>query len=192
MKHLFNFAPTVKFREGSSFMFKTILVLLWSIPVFLALHMAYNYSFYGGLKEYLAEFSEKVEKSHAEFQKKNQESRVNREEFIELSERSLAYFRALKGMSFSWNSLFEDFERLLPYEVRITRIRIKPSGVVKLVVDGEALKLENVTEFLRRLFADRRFEKPRLTQHSLSKNSSGEFLTFCLSVDYLPVRESRP
>ena len=192
MKHIFNFVPAVKFRQGSSFMFKTIIAILWSIPLALALYTLAEYSYYENLTAYLGDFSATLENKHREFQKNSIESRFDKKEFLELSKRTVSYFRNLKAMTFSWTSLFGELEKLLPGGVKINRIRIKPATSVNLTVDGEATGMTDLTDFLRGLFASDRFYRPRLSHHATASTASSGALVFNLNVDYLPPLEIQP
>lgn len=192
MKHLFNFSPTVKYRQGSSFMFKVVLTILYGIPALMLLSTTAEYLFISGLEAQYAECGDRLEKKQAEFNKRLGETRPDRKEIAQLTERSASYFQVLKAISFSWSSLFDSLEEILPGEVRISRIRIRPSTAISLIIEGEAKKLEEITEFLRRLYAHARFDQPRLNHHALSARDQKPTLEFNLEVDYLPLPEVKP
>lgn len=192
MKHLFNFTPPVKFRVGSTFMFKTILFIIWSVPLVLVAFVANQYILFEELEEDLANGSQQLERKHSEFQKKLAENRPSKAEMNEFSARILAYFNTLRTVSFSWSSLLETLENLLPAGVKVTRILVKPGSCATLVLEGEARSVEQVTEFWRRLYAGNRFDRPRVSRHALIPNTNPPIQQFHLEVDYIPSIEVQP
>ena len=192
MKHLLNFEPTVKHRKGSSFMFKTILSLLYGIPILLGTWMAIQYQTIENQISLINQASERLEARHETFLKTLSEGRPDPEELKEGSRRFLSYHRAMTAISFSWAKLLDSLELLIPGQVRLTRVRIKPESFMKLSLEGNAKALENVTQFLRRLFGHPEFRNPKLTRHSLAATASGPEILFNLEVSYFPFGEARP
>lgn len=192
MKHLLNFEPTVKFRKGSSFMFQTIVCLLYAIPLFMAAALAFDYLELESIIEFLNVASKRVEDRQVEFNKKQLELRADVEELKTDEKRLITYYRSLTGVSFSWTSLFGMLERTVPAGVRLGRIRIKPESVVQIFMEGEAKNLDEVTEFLRRLYSLERFSRPHLSRHAREDTPAGPIIRFTLDVQYLPAWEARP
>ncbi|MBF0502959.1 MAG: PilN domain-containing protein [Candidatus Riflebacteria bacterium] len=207
MKHLLNIVPTIKYRGESSFMFKTVLALLYAIPTLLAIYMGMQYLDAMSLNEESIAASDRLEKKQAEISKNLNEMRPDKAEYQSDWDRTIAYYHSLRSTTFSWTALFSDLEKVLPTSVRITRIRVRPDASVRLNLQGEATRLEEVTGFLRRLFENKRFDRPRLTQHVRVDRDSHvatttasepaavvtEAVTFALDVDYIPTGEgARP
>ncbi|MFZ2960339.1 MAG: PilN domain-containing protein [Candidatus Ozemobacteraceae bacterium] len=204
MKHLLNIVPTVKYRGESSFMFKTIIGLLYLLPALLALYTGLQYLEVTSLNVEMDAASDRLEKKHGEVSKGLAEARPDRSEIQESWQRILSYHHALKSTTFSWTTLFGYLEQVLPAAVRITRVRVHPEASVKLNIQGEAVRLEDVTDFLRRLYEHKRFDQPRLINHARLEGStrsgkpgpegsavavSSEAVMFTLDVDYLPIEE---
>jgi len=192
MKHLLNFVPTVKFRQGSSFMFKTIYFLLWAIPIMISLFMTYEYYGVSDTISFLSSHAETLDKRYVEYQNKFAENRLDPTEIEGMKKRMISYCRTFQAFSFSWTPLFEILERIIPAGLKITQIRIKPESLIKLAIQGEAVDLEKVTQFLRTLHSLEQFSKPRLTRHALLPIASGTTTTFYLDVDYVPQGEVTP
>ncbi|NLI75064.1 MAG: PilN domain-containing protein [Candidatus Riflebacteria bacterium] len=192
MKHLLNFEPPVKFRKGSSLMFKTIVCLIYAIPLFLATGMAFDYVELETMIRQLGAASDLVEKRHVEFAKKLGETRAETQELATDERRLFGYHRTLAGLSFSWTSLLGVLERVVPDGISLLRIRIKPQSVVKIALEGQATSLEQVTCLLRRFYTLERFSDPRLSRHVREESPAGPLVAFTLTVDYLPDLEVRP
>ncbi len=192
MKHLLNFEPTVKHRKGSSFMFKTILSLLYGIPILLGSWMAFQYLGIESQIGQLNQASERLEQHHEKFRKTLSEGRPDPDELKEGNRRLLSYQRAMTAISFSWARLLDSLEQLIPDQVRLVRVRIKPESFMKLSLEGNSKALGHVTEFLRKLFDHPEFRNPRLTRHTLATTASGPEIVFNLEVNYFPFGETRP
>jgi Tfp pilus assembly protein PilN len=186
MKHLLNFVPTVTYRKGSSFMFKVIMAILYVVPLSLCFFMAYEYFVLEDLIERHTEMGDALEKRHAQFQKVLAERRPDLEELNSMRGRFLSYYQAMSGLSFSWTELFATLEGILPPEVRLTRIQVRPESVVRLRIAGQAGNLGAVTELLRRLYGLEAFHAPRLSKHQVIDGQKSSAVTFHLDVEYLP------
>lgn len=194
MKHLFNFPPppNQKFRKGSGFMFRTILVILWCVPLFLFFFTLFEYWEVETLHSYLQDSLDQLNRRHGVFQKSLSEKRYDKNEYQAVSEQAKAAHRSLRSLKFSWTALFATLEDILPPDVKITRLRIKPEQVVGLTIEGEGEKLEAVTELLRRLYKHEKFDKPRLLSHALIDTKQGPAVVFRMNADYLPPLEVLP
>jgi len=186
MRHLLNFIPTVKYRSGSSFMFKTIIALLYIVPALMTMYMAYQYLNAGRLIEILNQSSTILEKHTSEFQKKLNENRPDLDEIRQINTRLLRYHNTTETLRFSWNDLYRTLETILPSGIRLTRIRILPKTVIRITLEGNARELEDVTCLLRSLYQLDRFANPRLTRHSKLTGRDESGILFHMDVDYLP------
>lgn len=187
MRHLLNFVPTVKYRSGSSFMYKTILSLLYVVPAMMTGYMAYQYVNTGTTIDRLNAASDVLEKHTSEFQKKLAESRPDIDEIDQINRRLVTYHHTNQTLRFSWNDLYKTLESILPPGIRLTRVRILPRTLIKITLEGNARALEDVTALLRSLYSLDRFANPRILRHAklASKNEIG--VTFDMDVDYLPL-----
>lgn len=186
MRHILNFVPTVKYRSGSSFMYKTIIALLYVVPALMTAYMAYQYVNTGRLINRLNDSSDVLEKHTLDFQKTLSENRPDLEEINQINSRLVTYHHTNQTLRFSWNDLYKTLEAILPAGIRLTRIRILPRTLIRISLDGNARTLEDVTKLLRSLYSLDRFANPRLIRHAklAAKDESG--VTFNMDVDYLP------
>jgi hypothetical protein len=118
--------------------------------------------------------------------------------------------------TFSWSLLLDRMSRLLPQDVRLTRmtphgvvdsqsdrrrrgapapVRKKPQeGRVTLAINGEAKNDESLLRFVDNLFADPAFVEPDLLQETRqeAKEDGKIVIKFDLRVGYLPKSPARP
>ena len=104
-----------------------------------------------------------------------------------LADRVNATNLVLREGSFSWLDLLDDIERVMPYEVRLTRIA--PS----LGPDGVSLNLavvcrtrEAMLQFLENLVKDPSFANPIPVREELPEGSQTAAYDLTLKVDYRP------
>lgn len=116
--------------------------------------------------------------------------------------------------TFSWSLLLDRMSRLLPQDVRLTRLtphgvvdtqsdrrrrgapvpRKKPQdGRVTLAINGEAKDDESLLRFVDNLFADPAFVEPDLLQETKqeTKDGTNSVIKFDLRVGYLPKSTAR-
>jgi Tfp pilus assembly protein PilN len=119
--------------------------------------------------------------------------------------------------TFSWSLLLDRMSKLLPQDVRLTRMtphgvvdtqserrrrgapppvsRKKPQeGRVTLAINGEAKDDESLLRFVDNLFADPAFVEPDLLQETKQETKEGtnSIIKFDLRVGYLPKSPARP
>lgn len=184
MKHYLNFKPSIVFRKGSSFMLKTSLMILYGLPIVLVFFWSYNYFVVRSLNEFYQQAYKQLESKKKVFDKELAAIKPDQELIKETSEAYFSYRRVAGALNMSWSKLFETLEEITPGTVMFYRIRIKPDKLVKVVIEGEAEKLENLTEFNRRLFSNSSFMNPMLKRHA-RKDVKDETVIFNLEVDYL-------
>ncbi|MBI3039905.1 hypothetical protein HYY75_12800, partial [bacterium] len=119
------------------------------------------------IKETLSELSDRMEKKLTLSAKSLADKRPDLHEIHKLSTQALLYYKLLKSLNFSWTNLFENLEGVLPEGVRLVRVRIRPESSTRLSIEGEALQVQPLTDFLKRLFESKHFSHPRLRQHFL-------------------------
>ncbi|GAB4279952.1 MAG: hypothetical protein Kow0029_24210 [Candidatus Rifleibacteriota bacterium] len=191
MKHFLNFKPTIVFRKGSSFMLKTCLVILYGLPLLLLFFWSYNYFSIRALNEFYADAKNALEKRNDVFSKIVAKEKPDESEIKELEEDYLAYRKVGLAFETSWTQLFQTLESITPGDVMFKRVKIRPDKLVKVTIEGKAEKLESMTGFMKKLFADKNFLNPSLKHHS-RENASEEFVNFSLEVDYLGDRGELP
>jgi Tfp pilus assembly protein PilN len=107
--------------------------------------------------------------------------------------------------TFGWSQLFDRMSRLLPADVRLTRLsphgvvdpqadrrrrgapvpkKKNPDGRVTLAINGESKSDTALLKFVDNLFADAAFADPNLLQQT--KDEGKGVIRFDLRVDYLP------
>jgi Tfp pilus assembly protein PilN len=185
MKHLFNFSPTVKFRKGSSFLYKVILSVLYFIPAVLLFYHGSIYLHLNQVESFLNDFSGRLENRHSEARTAIAAIRPDRQQFWQMLGASVGYHRLLTNIRFSWSTLFDRLEDIIPPGVKIARIRMKPAALVNIAIEGEAADVTQVTEFLRRLYGHPNFTQPRLARHSKKRDHELEGVAFQMEAGYL-------
>jgi len=184
MKHYLNFKPSILFRKGSSFMLKTSLIILYAVPVSLAIFWLYKYyatsavnSFY---RENVAQLDSRISEATGTVKKM-----CPSPEDIDSSEKLYSDYRRVSAVGqTSWTTLFSRLERLAPAEMRFKRVSIKPDKLVKVSIEGETVRLQHLTSFLQDLFAEKVFSSPNLKSHNRSKSEETDVIVFSLEVDY--------
>ncbi len=184
MKHFLNFKPTVVYRKGSSFMLKTSLVILFSVPLALAMFLAYKYSAAGSTTAFYQSAEEQLSKRLGSFKEELTKLRPAKEDLEEAETEYFAMRRASTLCRTSWSTLLNRLEKLTPPQMRYRRIGIRPEKLVRISLEGEATDLGKVTELLRALFAESVFVNPNLKKHASSKLEGNTGITFSLEVDY--------
>ncbi|MDD2998165.1 MAG: PilN domain-containing protein [Candidatus Riflebacteria bacterium] len=184
MKHFLNFKPTIVFRKGSSFMLKTSLIILYAVPVALALFWGYSYFAVSSVNQFYKESETLLASKTSKFGEAVAKLRPAGDD---LESKELAYYdyRKISGLAHtSWSNLLNRLEKLAPDEMRFTRIGIKPDKIVRVSLEGEVMRLSVLTDFLRLLFAEKVFMNPNLKKHSKAVVEGGKIINFSLEVDY--------
>ncbi|GAB1351994.1 hypothetical protein MASR1M12_07250 [Erysipelotrichia bacterium] len=184
MKHFLNFKPTVVYRKGSSFMLKTSLVILFSVPLALTMFFAYKYTAAGNTTAFYQSAEEQLNARLGSFKEELAKLRPAKEDLEEAEGRYFAWRRASTLCRTSWSTLLNRLEKLTPPQVRYRRIGIRPEKLVRISLEGEATDLGKVTELLRALFAESVFVNPNLKRHANSELEGNTSVTFSLEVDY--------
>jgi Tfp pilus assembly protein PilN len=93
----------------------------------------------------------------------------------------------LREHSFSWLGMLDDIERVMPYDVRLTRItpNVGPDGVT-LSLALIALNRDAMLELLDNLVADPRFSNPTPMTESTPEDNSSAAYVMVLRVEYDP------
>jgi hypothetical protein len=159
-------------------------MILYGLPIVLVFFWSYNYFVVRSLNEFYQQAYKQLESKKKVFDKELAAIKPDQELIKETSEAYFSYRRVAGALNMSWSKLFETLEEITPGTVMFYRIRIKPDKLVKVVIEGEAEKLENLTEFNRRLFSNSSFMNPMLKRHA-RKDVKDETVIFNLEVDYL-------
>jgi Tfp pilus assembly protein PilN len=93
----------------------------------------------------------------------------------------------LRQQSFSWPQMLDDIERVMPYDLRLTRIApsVRPDGVL-LSFDVVARNRDALLEFLDNLLLDPQFENPTPSSETTPEESETGSYLLSMSVAYLP------
>jgi hypothetical protein len=98
----------------------------------------------------------------------------------------------LREHAFSWLQMLDDIERIMPYDLRLTRITpsVGQDGI-SLSFDAVAKNREAMLQLLDNLIADPRFEEPSPTAEGTPEESGTGFYTLSTRVRYLPPGEGQ-
>ncbi len=93
----------------------------------------------------------------------------------------------LREHAFSWLTMLDDIERIMPYDVRLTRISPSagPEGV-SLAFEVVGRHREGLLQLLDNLIADPRFDEPAPQTETTPDESSSGLYQLSLRVRYLP------
>ena len=99
----------------------------------------------------------------------------------------------LREHGFSWLALLDDIERVMPYDVRLTRISptIEKSKI-ELSLEGVAKTREAMLGFLDNLISDGSFADPIPQWEKHPDESQVVGYTFTIGVEYLPPKGDVP
>ncbi len=184
MKHFLNFKPTIVYRKGSSFMLKTSLLILYAVPIALAMFLAFKYLSAVETTRFYNEAEARLISRTSEFNDSISRIKPARED-IERAEKSYAAFRRASLLCHtSWSNLLNRLEKLTPPLVKFRRIAIKPDKLVKISLEGETPELGHLTVLLRSLFSVPVFANPDLKKHARAIIDDNEAIIFNLDVDY--------
>ncbi len=195
-----------------------IALLLWLLGGLLLLGNVFVYMSYvsgtGEKRQKLAQVEQQKEKAQREIQQLN--DRFANLNLAGQNEQVDFLNEKIDERTFSWSLLLDRMSRLLPQDVRLTRMtphgvvdtqsdrrrrggapppRKKPQdGQVTLAINGEAKDDESLLRFVDNLFADPAFVEPNLLQETKqeSKEENKNVIKFDLRVGYLPKATSRP
>jgi hypothetical protein len=192
MKHYLNFKPSIVFRKGSSFMLKTSLIILYAVPIALAIFWGYKYFTMSALNTRYRENMKELDSKAYGFTEAINKIRPQQEEIEENEKLYGSYRMAAAVGQTSWTSLFNRLEKLAPAQMRFKRVSIRPEKLVRVIIDGETVQLHYLTGFLQSLFTEKVFSTPNLKTHSRSKVEGVDVIHFSLEVDYAGERGELP
>lgn len=97
----------------------------------------------------------------------------------------------LREHAFSWLGMLDDIERVMPYDVRLTRIAptVGPDGVT-LTLALIAHNRDAMLQLLDNLIADPRFSSPTPSMEATPEESATAGYVMNLRVDYHPMGEN--
>jgi Tfp pilus assembly protein PilN len=92
----------------------------------------------------------------------------------------------LEEHSFSWLQMLDDIERVMPYDVRLTRIgpSVGPDGVL-LTFEVVARNRDAMLDFIDNLVEDPRFDEPTLANEKTPEDSDTGTYLLSMRVRYL-------
>ncbi len=165
-------------------MLKTSLLILYAVPVALAMFLAFKYLSAVETVKFYQEAEARLIARTSEFNDSVSRTKPARED-IERAEKSYSALRRASLLCHtSWSNLLNRLEQLTPPQVKFRRIAIKPDKLVKISLEGETPELGNLTTLLRSLFAVPVFANPSLKKHARTRTDENEAIIFNLDVDY--------
>jgi hypothetical protein len=185
MKHYINFKPTVLYRKGSSFMLKTSVAILYGIPILMVLFYSFNYFSAQNTVRFYQENYQTLKEKTDSFSKTINQMIPDKEELEEKEEWYFDFSKAINAYKTSWTHLFSKFEAISPAGIKFSRVRVHPDKVIKVIIEGKAQKMSDLTDFLRVLFEQKEFMNPELKRHSTQTDRFGSSISFSMIVDYL-------
>ena len=98
----------------------------------------------------------------------------------------------LREHSFSWLGMLDDIERVMPYDVRLTKIgpAVSAEGI-KLSLELIAHNRDAMLQLLDNFIADERFSHPTPSSEATPEEETTADYVMSLRVDYHPDREAR-
>lgn len=190
MKHYLNFKPTIVFRKGSRFMLKNSLFILYLLPLIMLLFSSYNYYTTAATVAVYEEHKPMLKAAIKDYTEENKRLKPDMKKVEEIEQFYFDYRKLSAASRASWSGLFDELESLTPEGMRFRRFLIRPDKLVKLIIEGEAQKIDYVTAFLRILYREKAFVNPALLNHRAIKDK--EMVSFSLEVDYLGERGELP
>ncbi len=111
---------------------------------------------------------------------------LNRVPWRTLEARVNATNLVLQEHAFSWLRMLDDIERVMPYDVRLTRITpsVSPEGVM-LAFEVVARNRDAMLDFIDNLVEDPRFDDPTLASERTPEDSDTGTYVLTMRVQYL-------
>jgi len=98
----------------------------------------------------------------------------------------------LREHSFSWLGMLDDIERVMPYDVRLTKIAPAVSAEgIRLSLEVIAHNRDAMLQLLDNFIADERFSDPTPSSEATPEDDTTSNYVMSLRVDYHPTREAR-
>lgn len=167
---------------------RTVLLVLYSAMVVLALFIGFDVDRFYRVQESEAAFDQRVARLLSEKQLLQKEiGRMGRDpsaDSIKALQKEIAFFNELiHQRGFSWTSFLSDLEKRVPADVSVTRIQPDfRSGVV--ILGGASRSLGNLTEFVGNLQKGPPFEEVFLIDQERFKEKEKEGLSFSIRFKY--------
>lgn len=187
MKHIFNFHPTIKYRSAYDFTTTSILFLIYSIiliKISLILYVYYNHQ---SLIKFLEENAILLETIARNSNKYKSFSNISSEEVTEKELKLYKFYELYNYINFPWNSLFSELESILPNNLKIIKISIRPQNLTKIYIEGIAQNIEDITLLLGNLYNSKFFIKPKLirhTKHNADSDTNNKAINFLMETSY--------
>ena len=165
-------------------MLKTSLIILYAVPLCLALFWIYKYYALASVNSYYAVNVKELDSKLTSFNDVVSKLRPEADK-IEASEQLFDDYRKVAAVArTSWTTLFSRLEKLAPAEMRFKSISIRPDTLVQVSIEGETIDIAHLTGFLQNLFVEKVFSSPDLKSHRRNMSDGVEVIDFSLKVDY--------
>lgn len=165
-------------------MFKTSLLILYAVPLALAIFWIYKYFAMTSVNAFYHENLTQLNSKTQAFNDVVNKMRPAEEEIEELADLYTDYRKVAAVVQTSWSTLFSRLELLASEKMRFKRVSIRPDKLVRVSIEGETVSLEHLTGFLQKLFDEKVFSEPNLKRHSRTTSDGVEIISFSLEVDY--------
>ncbi len=165
-------------------MLKTSLIILYAVPISLAVFWIYKYYATASVNSFYKENVKQVDAKVSSVTDTVNKMRLPADD-IDRSEKLYADYRMVSAVGqTSWTTLLGRLEKLAPPEMRFKSISIKPDRLVRIRIEGETVHLKHLTGFLQALFTEKVFSSPNLRNHNRIVSEGVEVIAFNLEVDY--------
>ncbi len=173
-------------------MLKTSLIILYAVPICLAILWVYKYYATASVNSFYGENVKQLDARISAVTEIVNKMRPVADD-IEKSEKFYDDYRKVSAVGqTSWTTLLNRLEKLAPAEMRFKSISIKPDKLVRVRIEGETVNLRHLTSFLQDLFTEKVFSSPNLKSHSRNRFEGLEVISFSLEVDYAGERGELP
>lgn len=136
---------------------------------------------------------DKLEQQYGELktEARNEISQLSRVPWRTLKARVEATNLLLREHAFSWMQMLDDIERVMPYDVRLTRIMpsVGPESVM-LTFEVVARNRDAMLDFIDNLVEDPRFDEPALSSEKTPEESATGIYLLNMRVRYMPTEEA--
>lgn len=187
MKHTLKFSVANLYRQDSDFLINTILVLLCVIPITYMVWAYWLASYHTELATGLKDCNERITKIYRKVKSDTNKDVPDKDQEAVYAKKYSDYVVLLSSCNISWAEIIEKLEAVTPNGIRFQRISIRPDKVIKIKLDGKAIDVAMLTDYLRVLFESKSFKDPVIKNHRKSnlRNAESKEINFSLELTYV-------
>lgn len=187
MKHTLKFSVSTLYRQDSDFLLNTIISLLYVIPLTMIgwyVWLTFNYS---NMSADLKDSNEKLTTITRKFQAKTKKEAPDKDMEAFFTDKYSRYTVLMTACNISWAEIIEELESITPNGIRYQRISIRPDKEIKIKLEGRAIDVSMLTDFLRVLYENKSFKDPILKSHRKSnlRDAKSTEVAFALELVYI-------